>query len=47
MGRYEIFIIFHIPDIKEMEQDGGDKSENGLLDGRNHTKRDSIDLIND
>ena len=30
-----------------MEQDGGDKNENGLLDGRNHTKRDSIDLIND
>ena len=47
MGRYEIFIIFHIPGIKEMERDGGDKNENGLLDGRNHTKRDSIDLIND
>lgn len=39
MGMYEIFIIFHIPGIKEMEQDGGDKNENGLLDERNQAQK--------
>ena len=39
---YGISIIPHIPGGKEMEQDGGDENENGLLDGRNHTKGDSI-----
>ena len=33
MGRYEIFIIFHIPGIKEMERDGGDKMKMDYLMG--------------
>lgn len=44
VGNYKVFTIPQMRGRKEMQQDSGDENENGLLDGRNHTKGDSVRL---